>query len=65
MNLDYIKKTVVDNCKMDVVEMKEWHGMDRQGYFSNTSTRFMVDKSLDPLENKSEKVFKEGKVPIG
>jgi hypothetical protein len=23
MNLDYIKKTMVENCKMDVVEMKE------------------------------------------
>jgi hypothetical protein len=23
MNLDYIKKTMVENCKMDVVEMKQ------------------------------------------
>jgi hypothetical protein len=59
MNLDYIKKTMVENCKMDVVEMKEWHRMDRQGYGSNASTRFIVDKSLEPLENKVRKCSKK------
>jgi hypothetical protein len=62
MNLDYMKKTMVENWKMDVVEMKECHRMDRWGVTSNASTRFIVDKSLEPLGNKVRKCMKKARL---
>jgi hypothetical protein len=59
MNLDYMKKTMVENWKMDVLEMKEWCGVDRQGDGSNASTRYLWTKAWR-LWGKSEKLFKEG-----
>jgi hypothetical protein len=59
MNVDYMKKTMVENWKMDVVEMKEWCGVDRQGDGSNANTRSIVDKSLEALGNKVRKGLKK------
>jgi hypothetical protein len=35
--------------------------MDRQGYGSHASTRFIVDQSLEPLENKVRKCSKKAR----
>jgi hypothetical protein len=61
MNLDYIKKIMVVNWKVDVVEMKEWCGMDRQRDGSNASTSFILNKSLVPLGNKVRKCLKKAR----
>jgi hypothetical protein len=52
---------MVENWKMDMVEMKEWCGVDRQGDGSNASTRFIVDKSLEPLGNTLRKGLKKAR----
>jgi hypothetical protein len=49
---------MVENWKLDEVEMKELCRMDRQGDGSNASTRFIVDKSLEPQGNKVKKRLK-------
>jgi hypothetical protein len=50
---------MVENWKMDVVEMKEWHRMNRWGVTTNASMRFIVDKSLEPQETKWESVWRK------
>jgi hypothetical protein len=50
---------MVENWKMNVVEMTEWCGVDSQGDGSNASTRIIVNKSLQPLGNKVRKGFKK------
>jgi hypothetical protein len=45
MNLDYMKKTMVENWKMDVLEMKEWCGVDIQGDGFNASTKLLWTKA--------------------